>query len=333
MKKIIDSIKEGAKKVVDAKEHSRKIANTGKSVIGNKDHFAKPKAFKSVLVALIIIMGFLSFVFGISVYAAKSEDPVTTLFARILQLPAIYTSSGTISVGEFLHNKNYVIHFYNATDQGELDEVALVEQIREQLIENEIIINAVNKYKIDLTAVEKTAAIDKIVNENGGSEEVEKVLDELYGLNLKQFEKLVSTQLLREKINNELIQRAKVKHILIRVAEDATAEQAAEAKAKIDGIKAEIVAGKTFVDAAKEQSEDVGSNELGGDLDPFSRGEMVTEFEEAAFSGTIGEIADPIRTSFGWHIIFVEERNGEIENSFDGWLAELREDMIILKLY
>ena len=159
------------------------------------------------------------------------------------------------------------------------------------------------------------------------------MLDELYGLNLKQFRALVSTQLLREKINNELIERAKVSHILIRVAEDATEEQAVEAKAKIESIKAEIVAGKTFADAATEHSEDVGSNESDGSLDPFSRGEMVKEFEEAAFTGSIGEITDPIKTSFGWHIIFIEERSGEIKNSFDGWLNELREDVLILNLY
>ena len=68
------------------------------------------------------------------------------------------------------------------------------------------------------------ASAQKIVNENGGPEEVGKVLDELYGLSLNQFEKLVSSQLLREKLNTELIQRIKASHILIRTAEDASEE-------------------------------------------------------------------------------------------------------------
>ena len=333
MKRILNSIKEGAKKVGDVRGHSQKIAEKTRIVVGESGHFSKPKQFKYVIVTIIVLLGVLNFIFGISVYAAKSEDKVTKLFIGILQLPAIFTSSGTVSVEEFLHNKNYVLHFYEATDQGELDEEVLLKQIREQLVENKIIDNAADKYKISLTKEEKETAIQSIIDENGGADEVEKVLKELYGLNLKQFEKLVSSQLLREKINNELIQRAKVSHILIRATDDATEEQISAAKVKIDTVRAEIIAGKTFSDAAKEYSEDVGSNELGGSLDPFSRGEMVQEFEDAAFSTPIGEITDPIRTSFGWHIMLINERTGEIENSFEAWLKELREDTLILNLY
>jgi foldase protein PrsA len=65
--------------------------------------------------------------------------------------------------------------------------------------------------------------------------------------------------------------------------------------------------GEDFSSVAREMSEDASSAEKGGDLNYFSRGTMVKEFEEAAFSMAIGEISDLVATKFGYHIILVED--------------------------
>ena|SRR5579871_62277 len=81
-----------------------------------------------------------------------------------------------------------------------------------------------------------------------------------------------------------------------------------EALAKAKDIRAKLVAGGSFADIAKAESDDVGSGERGGDLDPFSKGAMVPEFDKAAFELPIGQISEPVKSQFGYHLILVESR-------------------------
>ncbi|MFA6942142.1 MAG: peptidylprolyl isomerase [Clostridiaceae bacterium] len=88
------------------------------------------------------------------------------------------------------------------------------------------------------------------------------------------------------------------KHILVD-----SEEKALEIKNEIDG-------GLSFEDAAKKYSS-CPSKENGGDLGEFPRGSMVKEFENAAFSLPIGSVSSPVKTQFGYHLIFVTERKDD----------------------
>ncbi|MBK7980376.1 MAG: peptidylprolyl isomerase [Ignavibacteriae bacterium] len=88
-------------------------------------------------------------------------------------------------------------------------------------------------------------------------------------------------------------------HILVKTGQDENA-----AKTKIDGIYNQLMKGANFETTAKQVSED-GSAKNGGDLGWFGKGQMVKEFENAAFSGKIGEIQKPVKSQFGYHIIKV----------------------------
>lgn len=96
----------------------------------------------------------------------------------------------------------------------------------------------------------------------------------------------------------------KAKHILVDTFEEC------------DNIASEIKAGLNFEEAAQKYSK-CPSNANGGDLGTFTRGRMVPEFEEAAFKLNIGEISEPVKTQFGYHLIKVEEKNEAIIKSFD----------------
>jgi peptidyl-prolyl cis-trans isomerase D len=88
----------------------------------------------------------------------------------------------------------------------------------------------------------------------------------------------------------------------------------AEAKAKIDAIAERLAQGEAFADLAKEASQDPGSAENGGDLGFFGRGVMDPAFEAASFSLQAGEVSEPVRSSFGFHLIKVAEvKSGDVK--------------------
>lgn len=93
-------------------------------------------------------------------------------------------------------------------------------------------------------------------------------------------------------------------HILIRV-EDESKDQAA--KDKIAEIQKKLAAGEDFAALAKEYSDDPGSASLGGDLGMFQQGMMVPEFDKAVFSMKVGEVSEPVKTQFGYHLIKLEK--------------------------
>lgn len=72
-------------------------------------------------------------------------------------------------------------------------------------------------------------------------------------------------------------------------------------------LKEEIAAGKDFAQAAMEVSL-CPSGQNGGDLGYFTKGQMVKEFEDAAFSMEVGEVSNPIKTQFGYHLIYLTDK-------------------------
>jgi len=106
-------------------------------------------------------------------------------------------------------------------------------------------------------------------------------------------------------------------HILIKFEDTDTDETKAKKKADLEKIRKDIIAGTvTFEDAAKAHS-GCPSSAQGGSLGTFGKGQMVPEFEVAAFSQENGEIGEVIETSFGYHIIKVTAHQEESIVKFD----------------
>lgn len=104
-------------------------------------------------------------------------------------------------------------------------------------------------------------------------------------------------------------EQVRARHILIRSEKESTDAQKAEAKAKAENLRKEVVDNKKdFAEIAKQFSEDPGSKESGGDLGFNEAGSWVPEFSEAAFKLQPGQISDVVQTPFGFHVIKVEER-------------------------
>ncbi len=111
-------------------------------------------------------------------------------------------------------------------------------------------------------------------------------------------------------------ERVRASHILVKVDANASEKDKTAAKEKIDSLRARAVAGEDFAALAKDNS-DCPSSARGGDLGEFGHGQMVSEFDAAAFSQPIGEIGEPVKTKFGWHIIKVTEKTDAKSITFD----------------
>ncbi len=151
------------------------------------------------------------------------------------------------------------------------------------------------------------------------------------GFTEAQYQRLFETQLLRQKLfeaitadtphEEELIW---ARHIL--VADEETAKQVLERLNK----------GEDFAKVAQEVSMDPGSASQGGDLGWFGKGQMVAPFEEAAYALQVGQISQPVQTTFGWHIIqlishttqpLTAYRYDQVrQTAFEDFLTKLREE-------
>ncbi len=104
-------------------------------------------------------------------------------------------------------------------------------------------------------------------------------------------------------------------HILVMMRQDATAEQQAAAKVRIDSIYEVLNAvpksqlAEAFAQMATEKSDDKGSAQRGGALGQFGKGMMIPDFEAAAYALKAGEMSAPVKSTVGWHLIYMTDRH------------------------
>lgn len=142
-----------------------------------------------------------------------------------------------------------------------------------------------------------------------------------------------------------LIEQTKVRHILLKPTEIRNAEQS---RLKIYELAERLRQGEDFAQLAREYSDDPGSGSEGGSLGWTQNGQMVPQFEQTMNATPVGELSEPFRTRFGWHILQVEDRRTQdvgdkvIENQarnsirqrrfneeLENWLRELHSQAYI----
>lgn len=96
-----------------------------------------------------------------------------------------------------------------------------------------------------------------------------------------------------------------------------------EAEAKAVDLKKQLDGGADFAALAKANSTDTGSGANGGDLGWFGLGAMVKPFEEAVVAATVGKVAGPVKSDFGWHLILVKETRAASQPTLDDLRDEL----------
>jgi peptidyl-prolyl cis-trans isomerase D len=126
----------------------------------------------------------------------------------------------------------------------------------------------------------------------------------------------------QEMARTELQEERNAAHILIEIG-DQTSE--AQAKEQIDAIRRQLADGADFADLATKHSDDPGSVQAGGDLGYVTKGIFVPEFDAALFAMTPGEISEPVKTEYGYHILKLQGVRTQEQPPFE----EMRDQLVI----
>jgi len=163
--------------------------------------------------------------------------------------------------------------------------------------------DALVSYLADVIIVAKAAEAKKVTDQKDFKNRIAFIRNKLaMEMLLVEEGKTATTEAAMKKVYDEAVQKAgpeeevRARHILVPTEDEAKA------------VLAEIKKGTDFAELAKQKSKDPGAAAEGGDLGYFGKAQMVPEFAEAAFKMNKGDVSDPIKTQFGWHIIKVEDK-------------------------
>ena len=260
------------------------------------------------------------------------------------------------------------------TEQIERIKTQVAEQYKQQFITKTLLVNEAVKKGISVTDADVTAFLNDFVKKIKGRPDapatpeeflekhpmgaervraeiktevlvkklVEKEIEPMITVDpeevQKQYNEIVSN--LTERAKAPTPEQVRASHILIKTDDEKDSDAA---KKEIDALYAQMkdlsgdVLKEEFAELAKEKS-DCPSKEQGGDLGVFGHGQMVPEFDKAAFEQEIGKIYAPVKTAFGWHLVLVTEKipaktptEAEVARIVDGQRPKLADIERVLK--
>lgn len=209
----------------------------------------------------------------------------------------------------------------------------------EALIDEKIVELEIKKADIKVSDEEVQKEIDNF-KENAGGEEAFKAALEQGGITEKDFEEDIIQYLSIRKLMEPLVEvtdkdvkayfeenketydipeQVDARHILV------------EDEKLANDLHKQLKDGADFAELAQEHSTD-GSAAMGGDLGFFTRGEMVPEFEDKAFSMKVGDISEPVKSDFGYHLIEVLDKTDAAEAKLADHKEEIKEKLIEEKM-
>lgn len=310
-----------------------------KSASAEEVHKSKKKSFKfpkikvgrGKLIVLGLLVAVLAFIttIGVLLYRNNNESTFVKGVTLVLPYPAAFAEGRYVSAYNYLDQlsilKNYYVNFKKTdfkSDEGKTRLEQLRKEVVERLTEDAIVAAQARRSDVKVSRQELNDSFDKLVTSNGGRKDFSEILSKYYGLTIEEFKKKIyEPRMLREKLTEK-----------INSEEEATGAS----KKRAEELYNQAKNGADFAQLARENSGDLATAANGGDLGFFGKGKMVPEFEEAAFKLNVGDVSEPVRTVYGYHIIKLTEKKGEEVKAshilvkvkdFNEWLAEKKEEL------
>lgn len=220
------------------------------------------------------------------------------------------------------------------TEEGKAALPQIKSQLLDRMVEGKLIAQEVKNQKLDPEDA-KVKEQEDIIKKNIGDEEKFKDTLKQQGMTEAELKNFLAVY---EKVTGDIKdisdtdakdffdknlanysqpESVKARHILVKTEDEAKA------------IIVQLKAGADFVQLAKDKSTEDGAKESGGDLGTFTKGQMVPEFDTAAFAQKVGTFSeDPVKTEFGFHVILVEAHTPAVAPDFEKLKVQVKEDAL-----
>lgn len=291
----------------------------------------------STLVLAVIVCGAILF-FGVK---KVSHSPTIVKAANMFGMSAAQINGEKVSYGDYITDVQTLKKFYSAqgSEFPPVSDQEISDMTLSRLIANKLIEQLATQYNVQVSENDVETKKQELLKTFQSQAQVEEQLQKNYGWSFDTYVQKVIRPLVREQklqetfasnanpsLNEFSKDEVRASHILFATKDkdDATVKKQAEA------VLARIKKGEDFAKLAKEFGSD-GTKEFGGDLGWFGHGDMVKEFEDAAFGMQKGQVSELVKTEFGYHIVKLDDkRQGRDFIAFmDKQIADAKIDIFI----
>jgi len=273
---------------------------------------AKPRDYKSLAIkigaALVILLVLIVIVFGVLVYAYKSENQVVKAVSGVIPYPVERVNGQFVSYHSYLfevdankraYQNNAKLNNQPAVDYNSADGKKLVAQIKQhalaKLKSDAVIAQLASQKKVAVNSKDVDKLLDDLYKRYGGKDTLLKTLNQIYGWNLSDLKGVVRKQLLAQKLQD-------------KVSSDPALDK--QAKTKAQDVLNKIKGGGDFTELAKQYSQ-ASDASTGGDLGNVSKGQVSDEEQKAIDALQAGQVSDVFKSQYGYEIVKVVDKTGD----------------------
>lgn len=274
-----------------------------------------PKKLPHTIVLFVLFYIFIAAILGILFYQG-SQSPKVLNAARFFPIPVAKVDGQFIWARKFIEYRSFMENFIaRSSEAGQAVslEQSLDHQVVDMLVQNFIIRKIADDFDVSISKLEIDEAYKNLlVLENGeglkeevSEDELQTILEELYGSDSFRLREFIGITLLENKIKSSVIEQVKFRHILVATEKEA------------NNLISQLKNKKDFATLAKEFSKDASTRDEGGEVSFVSRADLEDEvLQEALFSSDVGLADKPVKAKDGFHVIEVIEKKGSVLGTF-----------------